>query len=379
MDEFVYDPAAPDFQERMFEIYRTMRDEHPVYRHPDGHFALTRHADIVTACSDAATFSSVVEEASTLLPMMIYQDPPRHPALRAVASRAFTPRRVAGLESRVRLLANELLDALEKADEVDLLEGFASLLPSIVVGELIGVPHELLEPFRVWTESFLVSANGGENEDAGKIYALFAELLAQRRLEPRDDLMSALLAAEVDGQHLTEPELLGFCFLLVLGGNDTTRNLLGNGAELLARHVDQRAELVRDPSLIPNAIEEMLRIASPTQALPRTTTRDVEMHGTTIPQGARVMLVFGAGNLDDRVFEQPERFDIRRTINRHLAFGHGAHFCMGASLARLEARVGFEELLRRHPRYELAAEPVRLGSIWARTFESIPVVLDPRS
>ena len=212
---------------------------------------------------------------------------------------------------------------------------------------------------------------------AGHIYELFTGLLAERRTEPRDDLMSALVAAEVDGERLTEGELLGFCFLLILGGNDTTTSLLANGVELLARHRDQRAVLLADRSLIPNAVEEMLRIASPVQALARTARVDVGLHGVTIPAGARVVAVFGAANLDEREFPDPERFDVRRTIQRHLAFGHGPHHCIGAPLARLEARVAFEEILRRYPAYEVAEQPVRLRSIWARTFESMPLVLDP--
>ena len=207
------------------------------------------------------------------------------------------------------------------------------------------------------------------------MYALISDLLVARRDEPADDLMSALLGADVDGERLSEEELLGFCFLLVIGGNDTTTSLLGNGVELLARHPDQRAALAADPSLVPDAVEEMLRIAAPTQALPRTVTRDVERHGVLIPAGSRVMLVWGAANLDDREFPDPDRFDVRRRIDRHLAFGHGAHFCLGAPLARLEARVALEELLRRHPRYELAEEPRRLTSSWARAFERVPVRL----
>ena len=205
---------------------------------------------------------------------------------------------------------------------------------------------------------------------AAGIFAEFSELLKQRRRERRDDLMSALLDAEIDGAALSEPELLGFCFLLIVGGNDTTMNLLGNGLALLDTHREARAAVIDDPGLLPSAIEEMLRIEAPTQALPRRPTRDVELHGTRIPADARVLLSFGAANHDDRVFENPGRFEIERQPNRHLSLGQGAHFCMGASLARMEARVAFEEFLGRFPDYTVDEEPGWVTSRWrARTHD----------
>ena len=185
--------------------------------------------------------------------------------------------------------------------------------------------------------------------------------------------MSALLAAEIDGQALTQEELLGFCFLLIVGGNDTTTNLIANGAVLLSRHPDQRKELVEGPERIPDAIEEMLRFDSPTQALPRIATRDVELHGRTVRAGEEVSLVWGAANHDERRFEEPERFDTHRASNRHLALGHGVHFCMGAHLARMEGRVSFEALLERLPEFELAGEPRWQPSRWARAYQAVPI------
>jgi cytochrome P450 len=241
---------------------------------------------------------------------------------------------------------------------------------------MIGVPDEHVADFRSWTESFIEIAGPDDfAEAAGNIYRLFAELVAARRAEPRDDLMTALLEAEVDGQRLPDDELLGFCLLLILAGNDTTSSLIGSGIVLLAEHPDQRARLVAEPGRWPAAIEEMIRIEAPTQVLPRTTTTDVEVHGVTIPAGSRVMLVWGAANLDEREFPDPERFDETRRITRHLGFGHGVHFCLGASLARLEARVAFEEWHARFPTYELAGPPSRATSIWARAFTRIPVTV----
>jgi cytochrome P450 len=374
-EKFVYDPSTLQFQYELSDVYRAMRDEHPVYHDPDtGVFALTRFDDVWRAVHDWESFSSIVEEADSLLPQMIYMDPPRHTALRALVSRAFTPKRVAEVEPLTRRTARELVAAVDPAQGCELQHEFAAVVPSVVIARMIGVPDELIGAFRGWTESFLEITSSADFADAAaNIYALFAELLAERRARPRDDLMTALIDAEVDGQGLSDDELLGFCLLLILAGNDTTSSLIGNGTVLLAKHPDQRRLLGEDPSLWPKAIEEINRFESPTQVLPRTTTRPVEIHGVTIPEGSRVMLVWGAANRDEREFADPERFDVTRTNTRHLAFGHGVHYCLGSNLARLEARIAFEEWHRRFPDYELAEEPTRIVSIWARAFSRIPL------
>ena len=210
-------------------------------------------------------------------------------------------------------------------------------------------------------------------DPAAKIYEEFALLLAERRAERSDDLMSALVDAEIDGTRLSEDEILGFCFQLIIAGNDTTTMLIGNGATLLAQHPDQLALLARAPGRIANAVEEMLRYEPPAHALPRRARRDLLLHGRTIPQDARVLLVWAAANLDEREFDEPERFDVERKIPRHLAFGHGVHFCLGASLARLEARIAFEELLARIPDYTLEREPGWLTSRWLRAHDAVPI------
>jgi cytochrome P450 len=378
---FVYDPARPDFADDAFEIYRTLRDEHPVYHNPDrGFWALSRFEDVRAAASDPTTYSSEGTSISQgLLPMIQSLDPPRHDQLRDLVNKAFTARRVLEMEPRIRAIARELLEAMHPAGRCDFLREFAAQLPSRVIGELIGVPPERREAFLEWTEA-MVAADPmdptGENVrvPAANIYQEFAKLLAERRSERRGDLMSALLDTEVEGQHLTEDELLGFCFVLIVAGNDTTTNLLANGLVLLARHPEQRALLAHQPERIPNAVEEMLRYDSPAQALPRTATRDVTLHGVTIPRGAEAMLLWGAANHDEREFEDAERFDVTRSIRRHLAFGQGRHFCIGSHLARLEARVAFEEILASIPEYRLEAEPRWLTSIWARAYESVPIL-----
>jgi cytochrome P450 len=371
----VYDPTTPEFQRDMYEIYRRLRDEQPVYIGPSS-YALSRFEDVWRAVNDWETFSSVVAEAQSLLPQMIYFDPPRHTAMRALVSRAFTPKRVAEVQTLVRSTARSLLDQIAAAGGCELQHEFATVVPSVVIAKMIGVEEEHIPQFRTWTESFLeITGPEDYQEAASKIYGLFASLLATRRATPRDDLMTALIEAEVDGQHLTDEELLGFCLLLILAGNDTTSSLIGSGTVLLAQHADQRERVVADPSLWPNAIEEMNRIESPTQVLPRMTTRDVTLHGVTMPAGSRVMLIWGSANHDEREFPDPEQLDVTRRITRHLAFGHGIHYCLGANLARLEARVALEEWHRRFPRYSLAGEPERIVSIWARAYRRVPIAV----
>ncbi len=212
---------------------------------------------------------------------------------------------------------------------------------------------------------------------AASIYREFGVLLDERRRQRRDDLISALIDAELEGRKLTQEELLGFCFVLVVAGNDTTTNLIANGAVLLAEHPDQRRLLAHDPSLVPDAIEEMLRYEAPAQALPRRLTREVVLHGQSLPEGAQLFLLWGSANRDEREFEDADRFDVRRRIKRQLGFGQGIHFCLGKSLARLEARVAFEELLARAPEYELAGLAPWLPSMWARAQASVPVAFSP--
>lgn len=373
----LYDPSTPEFQNELWDVYRTMRDHHPVYEDPEHQFfALTRFADVWEAAADHETFSSRVAEANELLPQLIYIDPPRHAALRKLVSRAFTARRVAAMEEEIRTCIGRLLDDVAAKGACEFQHDYAAVIPSLVVGGMIGLDEQYLAPMRTWTEAFIGLADTGEPlEAAMNIYAMFAELLDERRRCPRDDLMTALLGAEIDGDRLSDPELLGFCLLLVLGGNDTTANLIGSGTVLLLRHPEQLEVVRNDPSLWPSAIEEMLRIEAPTQALPRTATRDVELHGVRIPSTSRVMLVWGAANHDDREFADPERFDVTRRIQRHASFGHGPHFCMGSGLARLEARLAFAEWFQRFPQCELAGEPQRITSIWARAFDSIPLRL----
>jgi cytochrome P450 family 130 len=383
-DEFVYDPTRSDFQQNTHAIYRVLRDEHPVYENPaTGIWALSRYADVRAAAADTPVFSSENTDITVgLLPQIQSMDPPRHDALRNLVSRAFTGRRADAMEPRIRAIARSLIDGFAARGEADLMHEYARHVPSLVIGEMIGVPEDRREAFLDWTEAMVESGEDRIQQTiqaATNIYAEFSKLLAERRTAPRDDLMSALVDAEIDGQRLSEEDLLGFCFTLIVAGNDTTTNLIANGAVLLAEHPEQRAHLASHPAAIANAVEEMVRCESPAQALPRRMMADVTLHGRTIPKGAMVRLVWAAANRDEREFANAESFDVTRPAPRHLGFGVGTHFCLGARLARLEARVAFEELLARLPDYELTGDPGWKTSIWARSHKHVPVRFTART
>ncbi|GAA4990774.1 cytochrome P450 [Yinghuangia aomiensis] len=375
----LYDPIAPDFQDRHGAVYQALRDEHPVYREPrTGFYVLSRHEDVWNASADWATFSSVTEEAGYHKPMMVDLDPPAHSLIRRVVSQAFTPRRVAGLDETIVAKVHRLIAGFADRGECDLMGEFAALLPSDVVGELLGVPEDARPGLREHTEELMrMTVPHDGKVIAERVYAVFDGLLAERRRRPADDMMSMLVSAEVEGRRLTQDELLGFCFLLLVGGNDTTTNLIGNGMRLLDLQRNVRGELIADPSLIDAAIEEILRLEPPTLTSGRQTTRDVELHGTTIPAGSRVQLLWGSANRDEREYPDPERLDIRRRP-RHMAFGHGPHFCLGAPLARLEARIAFRELLQAIPDYRVVGDPPRVRSSWARGFTELRLAFTPR-
>ncbi|MCB0994277.1 MAG: cytochrome P450, partial [Acidimicrobiales bacterium] len=297
-----YDPLSDDFRQGRLDVYRALREEAPVYLDPAGRFAaLSRFDDVRAAAADWKTFSALTAEASILHPVISSMDPPLHTDRRSNLARAFTPRRVAALEPRLRELARSLIAAFADRGTCDFVKEFAALFPSMVMGELLGLPDEVLDECRSITDDIMrVVVPEGNRPTIERADAVFAPLIAARRAEPRDDLISALLAVGDDGgEPLSEEEILGFCWLLLVGGNDTTTNLLGNGIDLLDQYPDQRAELVADPSLIPGAIDEMLRHSAPTQNSWRQSTRDITLHGVTIPADMRVILLWGAANHDE--------------------------------------------------------------------------------
>lgn len=389
-----FNPYDRELHRNPYPVYRKLRDDHPVHHNSKLHFwTLSRFDDVHAALKAPEVFSSAdgiaVGTPSDLvrrLPMMITMDPPRHTHLRALVNRAFTPRRIAELEVRIREIAAELVGTFIERGECDVVRDFSGPLPTTVIAELLGVPVEDREFFKERSTA-LVQSNIGEALEreqeldlspAIDLAMYLKKVYDERRSAPRDDLMSALLAATVDGESLNETELIGFAFLLLVAGNETTTNLISNAVLLLELYPDARARLVSEPTLLPIAVEEFLRFDSPVQGLARTTTRDVEIHDSTIVAGERVLLLFGSANRDERHFDRPDHLDVARDPNHHLAFGFGTHFCLGASLARLEARVAFETILSRLPDYSVNASGVeRLHSGPIRGLSRLPIEFSP--
>jgi len=373
----LYDPWSHELHEDPYPTYARLREEQPVYYNPERDFyALSRYQDVLDALHDPATYCSgqgvLVGQGDGGMAVapgfFVMSDPPRHGQLRALVSRAFTPRRIADMEGSIREIARACLDTMADEGVTDLVQALAAPLPTTVIADLLGVSRADLTRFREWSDA-LVQIDPASPESSPEAVAASLELLeylgsevAERRSSPRDDMVSDLLRAEVDGEHLSDEEIVGFCLLLLVAGNETTTNLISNATVLLAAHPDQRALLAGDTGLLPGAIEEFLRFESPVQALARTLTRDVSLHGQEMAEGAKVVMVFGAANRDGREFADPDRLDVTRAANRHLGFGHGIHFCLGANLARLEIRVLYEELLPRFRSIEPAG-PVE----WTRS------------
>ena len=380
----LYDPYRHDAHDDPYPIYQLLRDEEPAYWNAERRFwALSRFADVWDAVHDPDTFSSargivIGSDATELLPMMIMTDPPRHDRLRSLVSRAFTPKRVAAMEQRIRAVADELIDGFGEHG-CDLIADFAGPLPTVVIAEMLGVPAEDREEFKRWSNDLSRTSPGtGADmrpaiEAGARLAAYFAEVVEQRRRRPGADLVSALVDAEIDGARLSHDELLGFCVLLLVAGNETTTNLIGNAAVHIARDRAVADALRTEPSRLAEAVEECLRFDSPVQGLARTLTRDVERHGRSMHEGQKVLLLFGSANRDPREFAEPDRLDVGRRIDRHLAFGHGVHYCLGAALARLEARVGFERLLARVPAWELTCPVTWIHAGPIRGPVSLPV------
>ena len=366
----MFDLVSDDMRRDPFPLYAHLRSAAPVFSPPgSGLWLLLDHESVKRALGDPATFSSAVMLPTGKAPdWLSFSDPPRHTKMRALIMRAFTPRSVALLEPRVRELANELLDEHIESGEMDLAVDYAGPLPMLVIAEMVGMPADDRAMLMRWSEVIMdlshAVAGGATAARAIEAHAAAKEemqdyldrLTAQRRAAPRDDLLTRLVEAEVDGEHLTPSDILGFFQLLLAAGTETTTNLIDNTVLCLCEHPDQRARLAGAPELLTSAIEEVLRYRTPAQMVFRQTLRAVEMHGQHIPAGQFVIAVTGAANRDPKVFVEPDRFDIARDPNPHIAFGHGIHFCIGAALSRLEGRVAVGELLRRAPDLRLASE-----------------------
>ena len=384
-----YSPFDAEVIADPYPVYRELRANSPAHWSREANsWVLSRYDDVSAALADPATYSSAsgifptppgVDMTELFLPMLNMSDPPRHTQLRQIVSRAFTPRRIASLEPHIETLVKDLLDQTPEAGNWEFVSGFAGPLPAIVIADMLGVPRDDRDQFRAWSTT-LIQSNpvrgefGAGLDAAAALYEYFTAFLAERRAHPQDDLMTALVQAEVDGEYLSEEELLGFCLLLLVAGHETTTNLLSNSAVVLAQHPDVRQQLADDPELVPAAVEELLRFDSPVQGLARTLTAPVELHGESMQTGDTVLLLFGSANRDDHAFPHADRFDVNRHPERQVAFGRGIHFCLGASLARLEARIALQTLLTRRPDWDVDLDAaVRLHSGPIRGYISLPM------
>ncbi len=350
-----------------FAMYAALRDHEPVHHVAKGDFyVLTRFADVWAAAGDSATFSSASgltvtsgdaeTKALGAATPMVFLDPPEHTIFRAQVTKKLTPRKVSTIEPAIRQFVIERLDRLRAMGRGDIVAELFKPLPSFVVAHYLGVPVEDRVLFDRWTEAIVQAASGGNPTSAGDRFAellsYFAELVARRRIEPADDIVSDLTRLGED--NVTTARILGFAFTMVTGGNDTITGMLSGSACLLTEHPGQRALLLERPELIPNAVEELLRLTSPVQNLARTTTRAVELHDVKIPQGKKVLLGYAAANRDEREFGgTAAEFAIERKIKKILALSYGTHYCIGAAAARLQARVALEELLGRCPDFQV--------------------------
>ncbi len=401
-DRVVFDPYDYATQDDPYPLYRRLRDEEPLHHNPEHDFwVLSRHADVAAALRDDATYSNrmgVSLDASSWHPeahrvmSFLALDAPEQTRIRSLVSRAFTPRRVRELIPQVQGLTDRYLDAaLESPDgELDWIEQLAGKLPMDVISEMMGVPEadrdevRRLSDLLVHREDGLHDVPPAGMEAAMTLFGYYTDLLAARRAQPTDDLTSALLAAEVDGDRLDDGEIIAFLFLMVVAGNETTTKLLGNALHHLAAHPDQLTAVFADPdTLVVPWIEETLRHDTSSQILARHLRADVELHGRTAPAGAKLLVLLGSANRDERVFERPDVYDVhrdKRELGQILSFGGGRHFCLGANLARLEARIVLEELVRRVDRVEVDVErSVRVHSTNVRGFARLPITVRRRT
>jgi cytochrome P450 len=401
MSEIYYDPYDFDIDANPHPVWHRMRDEAPLYRNDTYEFwALSRYEDVAAGLTDWRTYSSA---RGTLLELIrhnvqfppgtiLFEDPPIHATHRALLARLFTPRRIAQIEPRVRAYCVSSLDPLVGASRIDFIADLGSQMPMRVIGMLLGIPEADQEELRDAIDAALsleedASALGAISQgDEGPVdqTARFAQYIEWRREHPSDDLMTELLNARFVDDHgvertLRDDELLGYIGLLAGAGNETTTRLIGWTAYLLDRFPDQRRLLAEDRSLVPNAIEEILRYEAPSPVQARYVTRGVELHGTRVPEGSTLLLLNGSANRDEREFEDADRLDVQRRDIHHLSFGYGIHFCLGASLARLQAGVALEEILARWTEWEIdhqGAEMAHTSTV--RGWKKLPARLRPR-
>lgn len=394
-DPLRYDPFDYAIDADPHPVWRRMRDEAPLYRNDEFDFyALSRFQDVMQASIDTETYSSaygtvldMMSEEPGESPMMIFRDPPEHTRLRKLVSRAFSPRRIAELEPRIREIARMYLEPFADSRGFDYVAEFGAKMPVMVIGSLLGVPVEDQDRIRELTDQQL-HRDVGETDSAARMARVGAELfgyfrsyIEERRRQPRDDMMTDLVQAEIeleDGspRKMSDDQILAFISLLSGAGNETVARLIGWAGLLLARHPEERSKLVGNPKMIPNAVEELLRYEAPSPVQARRTTRDARWHGEPLPAGSKVLLLTGSAGRDGRQYDDPDAFRVDRPIDRHVSLGFGAHFCLGASLARMEGRIALEETLRLFPKWEVdmsGAEMVHTSTV--RGYAKLPIHL----
>jgi cytochrome P450 len=395
-EPFVFNPFDEATRRDPYALFARARREHPVFHHEGLPVSsVFRHADAQAILRDPQTWSSEFPpppglDADDIPRSMIVSNPPEHTRLRGLVSQAFTPRRVKQLAPRIEAIAHELLDEALARREVDLVDALTYPLPVIVIAEMIGIPAEDRGQFKAWSDA-LVAPLGSvffappapemiaeQRRIRAELEAYFVRLVEERRRTPKDDLLTALVQAELEGSRLSFHELLSMLILLLVAGNETTTNLIGNAALDLLAHPDALAAVRVDPSLVPALIDEVLRWSSPVQMDPRLATRDVTIRGVTIPAGEFALCWIGAANRDEAVFDRSERFELGRERQNHLSFGFGPHYCLGASLATLEAEVAVRVLLERTRTFRRTTDaPLPMHpSIVFRGVTSLPMALE---
>jgi len=380
-----YDPFDYALHDNPYPIYRELRDQAPVYHNEQRNFwALSRYDDCQSAVRDFKTFSSAkgtsLEDLKAQVKLLINTDPPEHTKMRHLISKLFTPAQVAPLEAAVRKMAKELLSPHLGAGRIDIITDFAAKLPMAIICQLLGFPRSDEDMLRGLTDTVVHRDEGmAEMPDEGmhatlKLYEYFNADMAKRAAgASREDIVTLLMAAEADGR-LTHDEVLGYIYILSIAGNETTTKLIGNLCYQLHRHPDQAAELREDLSILPSAVEETMRFDGPTQMMARTTTRETVLHNVTIPADAKIALIFTSANRDERHYQNAESFDIHRNPRDHLGFGGGLHACIGAALARLEARVAMEEIIAALGHFEVDETKLeRMHSPNVRGYTRVPL------
>ncbi len=398
VDAFDLRKLSPEFYANPFPWYHALRALDPVRHMPDGSYFLTRYSDIIAVYKDQLTFSS--DKKAEFKPKygdsllyqhhttsLVFNDPPLHTRVRRLILGALTPRAIEAMEPGLVALVDGLLERMATKGTVDLVEDYASAIPVEIIGNLLGVPHAERGPLREWSLAILgalepvvtPAAFERGNRALAEFLPYLETLVARRRAEPGNpehDVLTRLIQGEADGERLTHTELLHNCVFLLNAGHETTTNLIANALHALTQWPEEKARLIAQPELIKTAVEEFLRFESSNQLGNRITTRATEVGGVAMPSGTQITLCIGAANRDPAQFPEPDRLDVARNPNRHLAFGSGPHQCAGMHLARLEGRIAIGRFLARFPKYTLAGEPLRGGRARFRGFLSIPCRVD---